>query len=129
MSNFVEWSDIDVNFKKRPDGEISIVRGEDAINQSIKLMLSTMRWERVRSDLHSSLYRVLFEPMTQESADEIRSIIETMITRWENRITQLSVRVEPFFEQNFYKIHIGYSLLPTRARKNLTTYVPALGEN
>lgn len=127
MAKFVEWSDISVNFKKLPNGEIEVVEGEDCINQSIKNILTIRRGEKVRSDIGSSLYNVLFEPMSKDSAEELESIIETNISRWENRIILRDVTVLPDIQNQFYEINISYSIRKTREKKNLITFVPAFG--
>lgn len=124
---FVEWSDIDFNFEKSLGGEIVIATAEDAINQSIKILLSTMKGEHVRSEIGSGLYNILFKPMNEESAEEIKRVIETNIGRYENRVILERVRVVPDFETNYYTIEIKYSMLPSRKKKSLTTYAPAMG--
>lgn len=128
MSKFVEWSDIDRTFRKTKSGEIAVVTGEDAINQSIKNILSIMRGEKVRSDMGSSLYAVLFEPMSIDSVEEIQSIVDTNIRRYEDRVILTSVRVIPMFDEHYYKLSIDYRIKPTKAKKNLTTFLPAMGE-
>ena len=59
-SKFVQWSDIDVNFTQRADGSYNVVRGDEAIEQSIKIILSTMKGECVRSDHCTNLLGIVF---------------------------------------------------------------------
>ncbi len=127
MSKFVDWSDIDFRFTKSKTGNIKIVEGEDAINQSIKLILSIMRGEKVRSDMGSSLYALLFNPISDETAEEIQSVIQTNISRFDNRIFVEEVSVIPNLNQKYYEIVISYRIRPSMSKKNLTTYMPAMG--
>lgn len=128
MSNFVEWSDIDVKFTKSRTGNIRIVEGEDAINQSIKLTLSIMSGEKVRSDLGSGLYALLFNPISDETSEEIQSIIETNLSRFDNRIIVERVSVRPNLDQKYYEISVVYRITPSMKKKNMTTFMPALGD-
>lgn len=128
MSNFVEWSDIDVKFTKSRTGNIRIVEGEDAINQSIKLTLSIMSGEKVRSNLGSGLYALLFNPISDETSEEIQSIIETNLSRFDNRIIVERVSVRPNLDQKYYEISVVYRITPSMKKKNMTTFMPALGD-
>src|SRR5690554_6061012 len=128
MSNFVEWSDIDVKFTKSRTGNIRIVEGEDAINQSIKLTLSIMSGEKVLSSIGSGLYALLFNPISDETYEEIQSIIETNLSRFDNRIIVERVSVRPNLDQKYYEISVVYRITPSMKKKNMTTFMPALGD-
>lgn len=128
MSQFIEWSDIDVRFTKSRAGNIRIVEGEEAINQSIKLILSIMRGDKVRSELGSSLYGLLFEPISDDTAEEMENVIGTNIERYENRVNLERVRVIPNIDQKYYEVVISYRLYPTFTKKSMTTYIPAMGD-
>lgn len=125
--NFSEWSDIDMNFTMRKSGEIHIVRGEDAINQSIKIILATVFGEHVRSDVGSGLFSLLFEPMSTDIAEIMEDTIEENIEQHENRVTLNSVRVVPFYNDHYYYVVIDYLTRPTKSKKTLEYYAPALG--
>lgn len=125
---FVDWTDIDSNFTKNPDGSIQIVRGDDTIRQSIKLILSTMRFERVRTEFGVGLYLLLFEPVDEDTAEDIEDLILNNLERFETRIRVRSVQAIPNAQENYYKLEIVYSILETREKKNLETFIPAIGD-
>lgn len=122
-----DWTDIDANFTKSLSGEIRIVRNEDAINQSIKIILSTIFGEHVRSDIGSGLFALLFEPMSNDVAEFIQDTVEDNIERFEPRVSLREVVAQPLFESHYYRIYIEYFILPTKRKKTLEYYAPALG--
>lgn len=127
-AKLTEWSDIDSKFTVLSGGNINIVKGTDAIDQSILLLLSTLRGERVRSKLGSGLFNLLFQPMTDDTVDDIKDVIEFNLTKYENRISIRRIDVTANADQNFYRIEISYVVRRTREKKNLTTFMPVMGD-
>lgn len=126
--NSKDWTDIDVSFTKNRSGEIKIVRSEEAINQSIKIILSTIFGEHVRSEIGSGLFSMLFEPMSGDVAEAMKDTIEDNVEEFENRVVLNNVSVVPFYNDHFYRVRVDYSILPTKRKKTLEYYAPALGE-
>lgn len=124
---FSEWSDIDMNFTMKKSGEIGIVRGEDAINQSIKIILATVFGEHVRSDIGSGMFSLLFEPMSTDISEIMEDTIEENIEQHETRITLNEVSVRPYYNDHYYHVVINYFVRPTKSKKTLEYYAPALG--
>ena len=88
----VVWSDIQEDFSIDAQGAIKVVVNADAVRTSIDNILGTFQGERVMLPSFASKIRaMLFEPMTTELqqfiADEIKSVVE----KWDNRVTVLSV--------------------------------------
>lgn len=125
-SRLVQWTDIDLGFKKLPNGEIKIVRDTNAIDQSIKILLSTLRGTRVRTDLGSGLYNVLFQPISEQTAEEISDIVEFAIIKYEPRVILNSVQAFPIPELNFYRLLVDYTIIPSQRRKRLETFIPSM---
>lgn len=103
--NFV-YADSDRTFKKDSTGSIIIHYDADAIIQSIRTIFSTISGERVRNPIGSTLVRLLFEPMSPETADSIRTVVSQSISRNEPRVTIQSLRVIPNYDRNFYDVQI-----------------------
>lgn len=128
LKDLVEWSDIDSRFTQLPDSSIKVVEGDECIRQSIQLILSTMRFERVRREIGTGLYNLLFEPLDDDTAEDMEDLIQLNLERYENRIRVRRIRVTPNPDQNYFKLELTYSILASREMKNLTTFMPAMGE-
>lgn len=71
-----------------------VVTGEDKINNSIRMILSTRIGERVMlPEFGSKLYKVIFEPNDLIAADLIDIYVREALGRWENRIIVTNVSV------------------------------------
>lgn len=67
---------------------------ETEINQSIRIILSTMPGERVmRPTFGSRLHELVFEPMNPETATRARRLVEEALRLWEPRITVTDVEI------------------------------------
>ena len=120
--------DLDFRLQVTPKGTISEVRGNDAIKQSIKTILSTIPGERVRlPDFGSRVYSLLFEPMDEDTAEEIRDSIEDALATYENRIRLRRVNVFPNFDSNYYEIEIIYSNNTTGQQDTFVATMRAIG--
>lgn len=108
MRGFQKWSDMTSDLRIDNSGNVRTLRDDEAISQSIKNILSTVRGERVRSDIGSGLLSLLFEPVDDETAEDIQEVIEFSVRRYENRITLLSVRVIPYPEDHYYEVILRF---------------------
>jgi Bacteriophage baseplate protein W len=119
-----EYSDIDYLLRIDTSQNPIIVKDEDSIRQSIKSILSTYPGERIMlPEFGSTLKRLLFEPMSQSTADTIETEIETAIRRWENRAYISSVDVIANEDNNNYEISINFIIIITGQAGNFTGFV------
>ena len=76
-------------------GELRETSGEEKVRQSILLVLSTRRGERVmRPDFGAGLEDFLHEPISTTTAALVRHRVETALIVWEPRIDVEAVRVD-----------------------------------
>jgi uncharacterized protein len=69
------------------EGRLSYPSLEESVRQSIKIILQTSPGERLmRPAFGGSLERYLHEPNTLTTRRQIRDLITTSLTRWEQRI-------------------------------------------
>lgn len=69
------------------EGRLSYPSLEESVRQSIKIILQTSPGERLmRPGFGGSLERYLHEPNTLTTRRQIRDMITTSLTRWEQRI-------------------------------------------
>ncbi len=118
------YSDIDYLLRIDTSQNPIIVTDEDSIRQSIKTILSTYPGERIMlPEFGSTLKRLLFEPMSQFTADTIQTEIESSIRRWENRAYISSVDVIADEDNNSYEISIDFITIVTGQAGNFTGFV------
>jgi len=98
-----------------PDGRIAWSAGAQNIRESIRIILLTESWERLKlPKFGGGLSRFLFKPNTAATHRQIQERIVRALERWEPRIMVESVRVvrDPADEQSAI-ITINYTLVAT----------------
>lgn len=100
---------------------VSTVSGPEAIEQSLKILLSTNQQERVRRDNYGAdLTRFLFEPLSYELLYELQTLVEKAITEYEPRIQvdEVDVAVDET-QQGLIMIHVYYTILATHTQGSM----------
>ncbi len=103
------------------DGQIAEASGEESVRQSIWLILSTAKGERVgRPEFGCDIHELVFAPNTPGTqGDAIRAVREALVT-WEPRIDVLAVDARPdTSEPSVLIIEIHYRIRATNSRFNL----------
>lgn len=94
--------------------------GEDSIRESIILILSTARGERVmRPDFGCRLNELVFSPNTMSTATLLRSFIEEALQNWEPRIEVDDITVTPRSDRSELEVSIDYSIRASNSKYNL----------
>ena len=110
-------------FPVRPDvrGGVAMVRGIDTIERAIRLILQTVKGERVmRPEFGSDLHRLVFAENSPTTVGLAEYYVRTALARWEPRIEVLAVRVD-WTEMGLGKmlIEIDYRVKATNDVRNL----------
>ena len=115
MSKKREFSDISLSFEKNPvTGDVVKVKNDVAIKQSIKtLVLSEMFEAPFQKEKGTRIRKVLFDLITEDGADLIKSEITNIIRSKEPRANLYDVQVQPLPESNKYIIKIIFSMINT----------------
>ena len=96
------------------------VRGEQKIKESMKLILSTAKGERmVRPDFGCDLQQLVFEPNNSVTANLAAHYIEQALTLWEPRIQVDNVNAENENKLGRLLIEISYRIRATNSPQNL----------
>ena len=95
--------------------------GEDSIKESIIIILTTAKGERVmRPDFGCGIYELAFAPNNTSTASLIQFYIQEALLKWEPRIEVLDISVAPDEEEgNLLNINIEYMVKTTNTRNNL----------
>lgn len=128
MKDF-EYSDVARGLKKSPTGDVDIDYDAQAILQSVRNILSTVPNERVRNPIGSSLIQYLFEPMSDDTADDIKDEIRRILGRWEPRIRALRLRIIPDYNNNTYHVTMKINALNMLREIEYNLLLNSLGGN
>jgi Bacteriophage baseplate protein W len=104
-----------------PDGRIAWSQGEANVRESIQVILSTERLERVMlPDFGGGLGAYLFEPNSAATRHRLAEAIAAALADWEPRIAVEGVAVDedPADPQSVVAA-ISYRLVATQARERL----------
>jgi len=112
-----------------PDGRVAWSEGEVNVREAIRIILSTEPGERVRvPDFGAGLATFLFEPNTVATRHQIQERITRALSRWEPRITNLSVSVDPDPTDAQAAIAtVTYQLVANQVRERVSVTVALAG--
>lgn len=102
-----------LNFPVRTDvrGQLMLVSGNEDIEQSIRIILSTRPGERVmRPTFGCRAHELLFEPKSAATASLLREYVYAALVMWEPRIEVKSVDVDDNASQNTLMVEIQYEI-------------------
>ncbi|MEG4069221.1 GPW/gp25 family protein [Microcoleus sp. Pol11C2] len=102
-------------------GQIQLAKYEEAVRQSIRMVLSTARGERLmRPDFGCSLHDLVFSTNSAAAIGQVISAVQESLIQWEPRIDVLDVTAIPDAEEpNRLLIDIRYLVRTTNNRFNL----------
>jgi uncharacterized protein len=112
-------------------GKVCTSEGEDSIRESIALILSTARGERVmRPDFGCKLNEIMFAANSMSTATLARSYVEEALLNWEPRIEVLDVSVTPRPTEAIMDISIDYLIKTSNSKANLVYpfYLESVGK-
>jgi phage baseplate assembly protein W len=106
------YSDLPLNPTLASNGDISTVTNNDAIKQSLTLILNTNAGSRIfLPNYGARLQSFLFEPFDQSTATRIGTEIEQSINNYEQRIQLLNVAVTMIQANTSYNIIVSYLII------------------
>lgn len=92
-------------------GDVQKYTDIDAIKYSLKNLILANHYERpFKPFVAGHVTGLLFENATRFSAIELKSRIETLITRYEKRVQLVSVDVTPNIDNNEFNVSITYRI-------------------
>ena len=93
-------------------GKTEMTEPKEDIRQSIRILLSTTRGERLlHPDYGCNLTQFMFEPLNYELVQRIKQEVYTSITKWERRIQNLEINLfQDTAEESRIVIGISYTI-------------------
>lgn len=102
-------------------GRVARSDGGQAVHQSIWMILSTAKGERIMEpDFGCGIYDLVFSPSNESTLGQVRQEVVEALVRWEPRIDVLGVAVRTDDDAlNRLLIDIQYAVRNTNSRFNL----------
>lgn len=115
------YSDVNPFLTITSAGNIPILVDEEVVLQSVKTIISTVSGERVRNPIGTRLLRLLFQPMNNDLARQIRSELTTAILRHEPRVDIMSFSISPNYDGNYYDINVIMRIKGIQGSRSIRT--------
>lgn len=113
------YSDLDLRFIPQPGTkDVSLSYDEQAVIRSVKGLLLTKPYEKLwNPTVGSEIDSLLFEPITNLTANLLKNEIIRTIGNWEPRATIATIDVVAYPDQNGYNVsmffYVGNNTTPT----------------
>lgn len=123
------YSDIDLHFKKTPNGDIPLLKDNAAIKTSIMNLLAFNTHDIFLNDYFGGfLKEILFESDNQIETGILKSRIEWVLTTYETRITDIKVSAK-YTNNTILEIDIEYIILADDSSDKVTYIRDIKNEN
>ncbi len=128
IDNTIIYFDLDKRASKTSVDDIAVVENELAVMESIENILTNESRSMIfkKRTYGCNLQKFLFEPIDTSTAIDMLEEIETAISRFESRISDLKVRITPLPDDNTFKIDINCTIEESDKPLVLTTTLEKL---
>ena len=107
-----QFKDLSIDIRTTKDGkDIEVSKDISAIQNGITNMFMFIQGERILNpDFGNSIYKYIYEPITDVVASKIKHEIELMFNMWEPRVTITYINVIPDEDHNTFNIEVIYEI-------------------
>ncbi len=108
-----EYQDLDFDFTANPiTGDVAKVKNVTSVKRGINNILLTENSERLfQPEVGSGLKNLLFEPMTNLTAQLLEDEVRSAIDAWEDRAQVININVIAEEEYNRYRVAVVFRLM------------------
>lgn len=126
MATEPAYRDFDLSFKRHPlSNDISTFTDDAAIKNSLRNLLKLATYEKpFTPGIASPLYSLLFDPIDYSTATLMQVKLLVYIPQFETRITNLSIDVIPYPQDNKYEIDLKFTVKKTQSDQTLQLFLP-----
>jgi len=103
---------------------------DDAIAESLSNLINTSAGERFfNRGFGANLKTLLFEPISQGTADDIRMLLYSAIKQYEPRVEvdYFGISITPYPDENLYSVVIYYTNVSSRRSSTFSTNMRQFG--
>lgn len=98
---------------------VEMAKGEEDINQSLEILFSTSKGERIMQPRYGAdLESFLFDPIDNTTGSFLKEMIREAILYFEPRIRVIKVEIEKNETEGRVDIHVMYEIKTTNSRFN-----------
>ena len=107
------FRDLNLDFTAHPvTGDVARVKDTTSVKRGIKNVLMTQNGERLfNPEFGSGIRNLLFEQMSDLTAQRLESEVRSAITSWEDRAELLAIIVTPEEEYNRYRVAVTFRVI------------------
>ena len=107
------FRDLNLDFTAHPvTGDVARVKDTTSVKRGIKNVLMTDNGERLfNPEFGSGIRNLLFEQMSDLTAQRLESEVRSAITSWEDRAELLAIIVTPEEEYNRYRVAVTFRVI------------------
>jgi phage baseplate assembly protein W len=108
-----DYQDLDFDFTANPiTGDVAKVKNVTSVKRGIHNILMTENNERLfQPEIGSGLKNLLFEQMSDLTAQLLEDEVRSAIDAWENRAQVISIEVFPEEEYNRYRVAVVFRIV------------------
>jgi phage baseplate assembly protein W len=108
-----KFVDLDFSFARHPiTNDVSKKVNEAAISTAVKNLVMTRRYDRpFHPEISSQVHDMLFEPLTDTTAETLKRTIYYVITNFEPRVEVLLINVEDVTDFSEIKVTIVFKII------------------
>ncbi len=108
-----DYQDLDFDFTANPiTGDVAKVKNVTSVKRGIHNILMTENNERLfQPEIGSGLKNLLFEQMSDLTAQLLEDEVRSAIDAWENRAQVISIEVFPEEEYNRYRVAVIFRIV------------------
>ena len=119
------YADLDLTFARNPNtNDINILKDIAAVRRAVRQLVFYMAYEKPFNPLFCcKIYRMLFEPITNQTAFEIEQSIQEAVENYEPRATIIDVDANPTPDGSGYNVDIKFSINNIQTPITLTLYL------
>ncbi len=113
MPSVTKFKDLSISFTRNKITNDLLVKKEDAaVKQAVVNILMTNKGERLFDpDYGSDVPTYLFDQLDYGTAANISDAIRECLSKYEPRISIISLGVEPDFDQNGFEVQLAFKVI------------------
>ena len=105
------YSDVDIKLEAQTDGDITRDKEYDAVINSLTNIFNTVPGSRrMLPEFALDVWRLLFEPMDEETAFRIGNEFLRAINIWDDRVTVQNIHVHANYDVNQYEVKLTFNI-------------------
>ena len=119
------YSDLDFDFTRHPvTGDVIRVTDSTSVKRGIRNILLTENTERLfQPEVGSGLKGLLFEQMSDITAQLLEDEVRAAVESWEERADLLEIIVTPDEDYNRYKVAVTFRIINQLEEQSLEVYL------